>query len=79
MGSGMSKFMKSLLKSLGQIQYAKVPQCLSSNQGFFIHVLGGNCVPSPTPSSPDKAISAILIKVLQTKERDDTLRQSSKR
>jgi len=27
--------MKCLRKSLDQIQYAKVPQCLSWNQGFF--------------------------------------------
>jgi len=58
----MNKFMKSLLKRLGQIQCAKVSQCSSWNQGFLIYILGGNCVPSPTPFSPDKAIYAILIK-----------------
>jgi len=49
-------------KGLGQIQCAKVPQCLPSNQGFFTHLLGGNCAPVRTPSSPAKVISPIPVK-----------------
>jgi len=31
--------------------------------GLFLHTyLGGNCAPFPTPSSPDKAISASPLK-----------------
>jgi len=40
--------MKSLLKSPGQIECAKVPNCLSWNQGFFItHLFGGQLFPIP--------------------------------
>ena len=42
---------------------------------LFSHLIGmmliTNCAPVPTPSSPDKALSAISVKVLCTKERDD--------
>jgi len=41
--------MKCLLKSLGQIQCAKDPQCLSWNQGFFIALIWEAIVPQPTP------------------------------
>jgi len=34
--------MKGLFKYLGQIPCAKVPQCLSWNQGSLAHLLGEN-------------------------------------
>jgi len=40
--------MKCLLKSLGQIQCANAPQCLSWNQDFFLtHLPGEQLCPSP--------------------------------
>jgi len=47
-------------KALSQIQFAEVPQCLSSNQGFFNVLLltsGRRLSPVPTPSLPTKDIS----------------------
>jgi len=46
----------------GSNQCAKAPQCLSSNQGFLTHVLGGIRAPVPTSSFPAKVISLIPIK-----------------
>jgi len=37
--------MKCLLKRLGQIQCAKVPECLSLNRGFFNTLTWGVIVP----------------------------------
>jgi len=37
--------MKCLLKNLGQIQCAKVPQCLSWNQGFLDTLTWGAIAP----------------------------------
>jgi len=51
-----------LIQSLGQIQCAEVPQCLSCNQGFFDTLTWGHFSPFPTPSSPDKTISSIPLK-----------------
>jgi len=42
--------MKCLLKNLGQMQCAKVPRCLSWNQGFLTHLLGELWRPSPHTS-----------------------------
>jgi len=39
--------MKCLLKILGQIQCAKVLQCLSWNQGFLTYLLGEKWLSSP--------------------------------
>jgi len=36
----VSESIKFLLKRLGQIQYAKVPQCLSWNRDFFNTLAG---------------------------------------
>ena len=47
-------------KALSQIQFAEVPQCLSSNQCFFNLLLltfGRRLSPVPTPSLPTKVIS----------------------
>jgi len=68
-----------ILKSLGQIQCAKVPKCLSWNQGYFnILTLGGNCRPVPTLSYTAKTISPTQSKVLWTKDRGDIRPQLSK-
>jgi len=58
---GFSKLIKCLLKSLGQSNVLKCPTVVL-NQGFLTHLLGGNCAPFPTPSSPDKAITITPIK-----------------
>ena len=50
-----------LLKSIGQIQFVKEPQCLFRNQGFF-NILGGNVPPILPPSSPSKATSLTPVK-----------------
>jgi len=43
-------------------QCAKVPQYSPWHEDFFDAYLGGNCVPVPTPSTPDKPIPAFPVK-----------------
>ena len=64
----MRKLIECLLKSIGQIQFVKVPQCFFWNQGLF-DILGGIFFPIPTPSSPATATSLTQVKNLWTKQK----------
>ena len=72
--------MKCLTKRLGQIQCAKVPQCLPWNEDFFNTFTWVAIVPQslhlPRQAKP---LPPSQSKVLWTKERDDIRRQTTKR
>jgi len=60
---GVSRLLQYLLKSLGQIQGARVPLFSSWNQGFLTTYLERNCSRGPTTLfSPAKAIYLIPVK-----------------
>jgi len=76
--SGVSKLTKCLLKNLGQIQCANLPQCYSWNKGFFNTLSWRQSCPAAYTFFSRQAITPILQKVLRTKRRDDIRPQTSK-
>jgi len=69
-GCGVSKLLKCLFKSLGQKSNVRKYPSVCLETRIFLHTyLCGNCAPVPTPSSPDKAISANSVKSPLNKEK----------
>jgi len=54
--------MKCLLQNLGQIQCAKLPRCLSWNQGILTHLLGEQICPSHYTFLSRQSVSPIPVK-----------------
>jgi len=70
--------MKCLLRSLGQIQCAKEPQCLSLNQGFLSTLTWGAIVTQSLHLTlQTKIFPPPQSKVFWTNERDDIRPQTS--
>jgi len=74
----MNKLMKCSLKSLGQIQCAKVPRCSSWNKFFSTLIWGAIAPQSLHLALQTNPFPPFQSKVLWTKTRADNRPQSSK-